>query len=395
LFDHPDREVRGLALDLWDERSGALMMTRGAPKWGLDDRNNAPPWGDHEEIRAIKGQLDCRAALSHPGLTSRVGNGILRQSDSNLVFLEGDRHKRLRSLIGHTLPARQSASESSGAFVEGLLGRLPTSAQIDIVNDFAVPIAEDMSLTILGLPADGHEPVAPLLSSMSAQFDPSSDEAALARATDAVHHFLSLVRLTVRQKTYSPGGALDLLNQARLAGDLSLREMLGSAMMLAHASFQNSVNMISFAAVESMTNPALHEAVRTAGPAAQRSWVEELLRLGSPARFLGRRAEIDMTVGSTKIAAKDLVIPFIAEANRDPTVFDQPDEFDPSRIVASHLAFGAGAHFCLGAAVARAELLATIRGLTGKYRTLTFDAATWGTNMVMFGPTSFVVRLAG
>jgi cytochrome P450 len=370
------------------------MTSRGAPTWGLDGGINAPPFGNGGEINAVRGYLDCRSALYHPGLISELGDDILRQSDSNLVFLDGDRHRRLRSLIARTLPDRQSASKSSGAFVEGLLRRLPTSAQIDIVHDFAVPIAEDMSLTILGLPADGHDPVAPLLSSMSAQFDPLSDDASLAKATEDVHHFLTLVRLSVRQKTYTPGGALDLLNRARLAGELSLREMLGSAMTLAHASFQNSVNMISFAAVESMTNPALHEAV-TAGPAGQRSWVEEVLRLGSPARLLGRRAETEMTIGSMKIAANDKVVAFIAEANRDPTVFDRPDELDPSRIVGSHLAFGAGAHFCLGAALARAELLATIRALTGKYRTLTFDAATWGDNMTMFGPTSFVVGLAG
>jgi cytochrome P450 len=370
------------------------MTQRGAPKWDPNDSSSTPTWSDHVSIKPIKGYADCRAALAHPGLLSQIDDGILRQSDSNLVFLDGAKHKRLRSLIGRTLPDRRSASESSGTFVEGLLGRLPASAHFDIVADFAVPIAEDMSLSILGLPAGRHESVAPLLSAMSAQFDPASDAAALAVATDAVHEFLTLIRLTIRQKAYLPGGSLDLLNQARLAGDLTLREMLGSSMMLAHASFQNSVNMISFAAVESMTNPALHEVMSKGGPIEQRSGMEEVFRLGSPARFLGRRSKVEMTIGSAQIAENDLVIPFLAEANRDPTIFEQPDEFDLSRTGSGHLAFGGGAHFCLGATVARAELLATIRGLTEKYRSLTFESATWGTNMVMFGPTSLMVGLA-
>jgi cytochrome P450 len=369
------------------------MTSRGAPNWGPDDPSGAPTWGDQVSIKPIKGYAECRTALSHPGLLSQIDDGILRMSDSNLVFLDGVKHKRLRSLIGRMLPDRRSASESSGAFVEGLLGRLPASAHIDVVADFAVPIAEDMALTVLGLPLDGHESIAPLLSAMSAQFDPASDGAALAVATEAVHEFLTLIRLTIRQKSFLPGGALDLLNQARLAGDLTLREMLGSSMMLAHASFQNSVNMISFAAVESMTNPALHKVMSTGGPVEQRTSMEEVFRLGSPARYLGRRSKAEMTIGSSQIAVNDLVIPFLAEANRDPTVFEQPDEFDPSRTGSGHLAFGGGAHFCLGATVARAELLATIQGLTGKYRSLTFESATWGTNMVMFGPTSLMVEL--
>ena len=85
--------------------------------------------------------------------------------------------------------------------------------------------------------------------------------------------------------------------------------------------------------------------------------MEELLRLGCPARFLGRRAEAPITIGTTSHRVKDLVIPYLGEANRDPSVFDQPDEFDHSRNHLGHLAFGAGAHFVLGAAVARGELL--------------------------------------
>ena len=385
--------MRGLALDIWDENSGVLLNSRGAPSWGHGDPDGAPWWGDHENIRPMKGYLDCRAALTHPGLLSQIDSGSLRQSDSNLVFLDGLEHKRLRSVISSALPDWRSIESSFSRFIDGLVEGLPAQGEVDLVNSFAVPIAEGMAFTILGLPGDLHDHVASPLLSMSAQFDPASDEDALATATDAVHEFLSLIRLTVRQKTYSPGGALDLLNQARLAGSLSLREMLGSSMMLAHASFQNSVNALSFAAVESMTNPSLNEVMRVGSSTEDQACIEELLRLGSPARFLGRRAEAEMTIGTTRIAEKDLVIPFLAQANRDPSVFCQPNEFDHSRNSVSHLAFGAGAHFCLGAALARGELLAAVRGLTRKYRTLTFESATWGSNMVMFGPTSFVVRL--
>ena len=384
--------MRGLALDAWDESFGVLLKERGASTWGLD---SSPFWAVEDHIFPVRGYQDCRTVLSHPHLLSQMDNRSLRQSDSNLVFLEGDVHKRLRSVVARSLPDWRLAVASSRQFVDGLLERLPADVQLDIVGDFAVPIAEDMSIIILGLPQDEHGHLAPLLSAMSAQFDPASGPGELDAATEAVHEFLSLIRTTVRTKTYSPGGGLDLLNRARRAGNLSLRDMLGSSMMLAHASFQNSVNALSFAAVESMTNPALGEVLRTAGAAGQRAAVEEVLRLGSPARFLGRRADAAVTIGSGQIAERDLVIPFVATANRDPTVFDNPDQFVPFRESPGHLAFGAGAHLCLGATLARGEMLAAVEGLTAKYRELTFDSATWGTNMVMFGPTSFVVGLGG
>jgi cytochrome P450 len=109
-------------------------------------------------------------------------------------------------------------------------------------------------------------------------------------------------------------------------------------------------------------------------------------------RFLIRRASTETTVGDTAINENDLVAPFLADANRDPSVFDHPDEFDGAR-GAVHLAFGAGPHACLGAAIARAETLAAVRGLVGKYRTFALTSVTWGSNAVMFGPTSLVAEL--
>ena len=385
--------MRGLALDLWDEASGELLAKRGAPAWGLGDPQSAPPWGAEENIRPIRTYLECRSALTHPQMASQIDNRSLRQSDSNLVFLDGRRHKRLRSVLNRVLPDPRAATASSNRFVEGLLEGLPAYAQIDIVGDFAVPIAQDMALNVLGLPRNDHSHMASLLSSMSVQFDPASDHAALADATDAVGEFLSCIRLAVRRRAYSSGGGLDQLNRARIAGELTLREMLGSSMLLAHASFQNSVNALSFAAVESLTNPLVNNVMKTAGPTRQGQCIEELLRLGSPARLLGRRAHEETTIGSTPIAEEDLVILFLGEANRDPTVFDRPDHFDDSGNRKGHLALGAGTHLCLGAALARGELRSAIRGLTNKYATLTFDSVTWGTNMVMFGPTSLVVEL--
>jgi cytochrome P450 len=229
---------------------------------------------------------------------------------------------------------------------------------------------------------------------MSAPFDPACDGDSMMSSTLAGQQVLSHVRLAIRQKSYSPGSALDLLNQARLGGEISIREMLASSVMLAHASFQNSANLLSFAAVETMTNPQVFEVMARGTPSEQRTCIEELLRLGSPVSFLIRRADAALTIGTTPVDLGDIVIPCVAEANRDPAVFAQPDQVDISRQRMTHLAFGAGPHACLGAAIARAETLAAASALAGRYRTLTLESVTWGSNAIMHGPTSLKVRLA-
>ena len=87
-------------------------------------------------------------------------------------------------------------------------------------------------------------------------------------------------------------------------------------------------------------------------------------RLGglAPARVTSE----DVTIGGVTIPAGEQVIPLFATANRDPSVFADPDRFDVTRDAASHLSFGAGVHHCLGAQLARVELREAFRGLIGR-----------------------------
>jgi cytochrome P450 len=382
---------RSLALELWDEHWDRVTES-WFPTWAPPDGTPAEAWGPDQHVRSIKEYVDSREVCFRPEMESFISNGKLRQSHSNLLFLDGESHIRLRGIISRVLPDTRSAAAASGRFVEELIAGLPERGPVDLVNDFAVPIAEDMCYFILGLQRGDDDRLAAHLAMMSAQFDPSFDPVHLAQAIEAGHEVLSLVRMAIRDKTYRPGSALGLLDEARRSGLLTVREQLASSLMLAHASFQNSANLLSFAAAEAMTNAALADTMTGTDQAAQRKSIEELLRLGSPVRFLIRRASTETKVGATAINENDLVAPFLADANRDPAVFDHPDRFDGAR-GAVHLAFGAGPHACLGAAIARAETLASVRGLVGKYRTFALTSVTWGSNAVMFGPTSLVAEL--
>jgi cytochrome P450 len=86
--------------------------------------------------------------------------------------------------------------------------------------------------------------------------------------------------------------------------------------------------------------------------------VEEMLRWWTPVMHFRRTAAVDTELAGTRIRAGDKVIVFFSSANRDPSVFADPDTFDPARSPNEHLTFGHGPHFCLGASLARVQMRA-------------------------------------
>ena len=250
-------------------RDQGVVPEMGTPRGETDEA-----WGPEESLRSIKGYQDCRRALVLPQLESHIGNGNLRQNDANLLFLDGAVHRRLRALINRILPDWRSVATSSDV-VHRPPGRRPSRTGPGGPGpDFAVPIAEDMAFVILGLRRDAHAGLAGRLLTMSAQFDPAFSPDDVAEALEVGREVLNEMRVAVRDGTCDPGGALALLDTARREGELWVREQLASTVMLARAPFQNTANLLSFAACEAVTNAALADTMAGADRAAQRRCVD-------------------------------------------------------------------------------------------------------------------------
>ena len=102
--------------------------------------------------------------------------------------------------------------------------------------------------------------------------------------------------------------------------------------------------------------------------------VEEMLRYDGPVQLTTRLAKIDMEIHGTTIKQGEWLYLVIGAANRDPAQFPDPDRFDVSRVDNKHVAFGAGAHFCLGAPLARLEAQVTLRTLRRRCPNLRLEA---------------------
>ena len=91
--------------------------------------------------------------------------------------------------------------------------------------------------------------------------------------------------------------------------------------------------------------------------------VEEIVRYEGPIQFFFRRVSEEVTLAGTKLPADAIVMPLLGSANRDEAQFTRPDVFDVTRDASGHLGFGLGAHYCLGAALARLEARITLEAL--------------------------------
>jgi cytochrome P450 len=150
--------------------------------------------------------------------------------------------------------------------------------------------------------------------------------------------------------------------------------VVSTALLLLIAGFETTVNLIGNGTVALLGDPASWDRLRQ-DPSLVPAAVEEMLRYDSPVQLTSRIATEDVEAGGRVIEAGRAVVVAIGGANRDPAVFDQPDEFridrpDPGR----HLSFSLGTHHCLGASLARLEGRIAIEELTRRYPALELTA---------------------
>ena len=163
----------------------------------------------------------------------------------------------------------------------------------------------------------------------------------------------------------------DLMSQIIAAGDegtrLSDEELRATAGLVLAAGFETTVNLLGNGIRILLEHPDQLAMLR-ADPDLWPGAVEEILRLESPVQLSARLALVDTEVAGHQIAAGELVILYLAGANRDPAVFEDPHRFDVTRDNAGkHLSFSGGRHFCLGAALARAEGEVGLRAFFDRY----------------------------
>lgn len=299
----------------------------------------------------------------------------------DMLALEPPDHTLLRRLVLAAFTPR--AIEAQRAGIEGraraLLDDAMSRGELDFVRDVAEPLSLGVICDLIGVPAADGPHILRLSHAVVAMYEPAPSDDVKARADQAAGAFLAYVVDLIRARRARP--AADLLSgllEATVEGRrLSDDQIASTVMVLLMAGHEASVNAASNGAAAFAANPDEWRAFR-AGEVAVGAAIEEVLRWDPPLQYFTRWViEEGFRVGGpdgTPIDVGQRVGLMIGSANRDPRRFEDPSAFRIARGETSHLSFGGGIHFCIGAPLARIELAAQLVELARRVPDLDLDA---------------------
>jgi pentalenic acid synthase len=249
-------------------------------------------------------------------------------------------------------------------FIDDMLASGPT---VDLVKQFALPVPSMVICQLLGVPYSDHE----FFQDASTRLVQSTDAQSALQARDDLANYLGgLIDRFAAGSEPGPGLLGHLVAEQLTEGAIDREELVASAILLLVAGHETTASMTSLSVITLLEHPDQHEALR-ADPSLIPGAVEELLRYLAIADIAGGRiAKADIEVDGQLIKAGDGVIVTNSIANRDGSVFEDPDTFDVKRSARHHIAFGYGVHQCLGQNLARLELEVILSALFERIPTL-------------------------
>jgi cytochrome P450 len=321
---------------------------------------------------------------------------LARHSRSVMVAADPPVHTRRREAVAPSLTPQALGGVGEGVdrHVADLVAALPTTGTVDLAREVTSRVPTRTLLSLLGLDHAEEGAVRTWTTDFSDGISPwagpDGEESAGRALTSLADHLEPLLEARRRSPT------TDLLS--RLACDPTLEgdEPLQQAVLLCTAGIDTAADLLASAVAAVAADPALWAATvadRTLVPAI----VEETLRCESPVQFLMRRVAEPCTVAEHRLEPGTPVLLAIGAANRDETVFTDAERFDPARVRRGerrHLAFGSGAHRCLGAPLARIQAAAVLCALADRHPALTLAAPVPVRPRLFFrGPAEVLVAL--
>ena len=335
-------------------------------------RREAPVFRHPGGFYAISRYRDVAHVLKTPevfsskamgGMDMPAGRSDLNPSQGSLIGKDPPVHTRMRSIVNRGFTPRGIAALEPRirAVVDELFAKFVDTGECDLMRDLAVPMPVIMIAELLGMDPsmrDDFKRWAHSLMIGSTGLHPPEEQL---RHLANVREFSRYMRQCTEDRRKNPGDDLisQLIHAEEEDGFLTADEVVGFSSLLLFAGSETTSNLIGNAALALLGHPEQLERVL-----ADRSLVpnvlEETLRYDSPVQMLMRLSVEDTELGGVAVAKNAFVFTLLGSANRDGAQFDDADRFDIDRNTQSHLGFGLGNHFCLGAALARLQARAAL-----------------------------------
>jgi cytochrome P450 len=274
----------------------------------------------------------------------------------SMIHLDPPEHTQMRKLVARRFTPRRIAELEPRVrdWTRTLLDTLDGRTDFDVVSEYAALLPATVISTMLGIPPDQHDNVRVWTDELlgreaGVMTMPRDAEVAIGNLAG-----LSFQIMTLRRERPTDD-ILSLLVDVELDGQkLTDEQIIGFCILLISGGHETTAKLIAHGVRLFASHPDQRDAV-IADPALMAPAVEELLRYTSPTQYMTRTTTCDVELHDTLIPENSKVALLLGSGNRDPREFERPDDFDIHRGNPRILAFGHGAHVCLGAAVARLE----------------------------------------
>ena len=315
----------------------------------------------HEDVNALLRDRRFGRQILHVASREELGweepslhiKAFTDHEQHSLLELEPPVHTRLRGLINRAFLSRHI--ERLRPIIKSISNRLidgfDVSGEVDLLTAYATPIPVIVICELLGAPPEMADQFLKWSHDHVSMYMAKRDRAIEDAAVRAVLEFSAYMRGLIAERRKNPReDLLSELARAESEGQkLTEDELVTTAILILNAGHEATVHSIGNGA-KAMLERGL------SGPITP-ALIEEIFRFDAPLHMFTRYALEDLEFAGVKFKKGETVGLMLGAANRDPARFESPEIFNPTREVNPHVSFGAGIHFCIGAPLARLEML--------------------------------------
>lgn len=289
----------------------------------------------------------------------------------SLLNIEPPDHTRIRGLLTKVFTPKAVAALRPMIEAEAVtrLDALDDAPTFELLTGYAQPYSVAVICSMLGVPATDTQALLDWSHAIVKMYELTTTDAQRVEANSAAREFIDYTRALIADKRARPDEYLiSQLVAVEEAGDrLSEDEIVCTTIVLLNAGHEATVNTLGNGMRAFMKHPSEWDRVAR-GEVDTRSAVEEMLRWDAPLQLFERWVlDADVEIAGQRLSLGDEIAMLFGAANRDPAHFADPARFDAGRADATHVGFGGGIHFCIGAPLARLELEISVAELARRF----------------------------
>lgn len=342
-----------------------------------------PIWHPELNVFLAATHRDANEVLRNKGL-GRIYKDRIPESEwqvfnwlhsDSILDSEPPKHTRLRGLVlkafnrNRIEGMREDVSRITNSLLDEIAKR---TGDFDLIADYAEPLPVKVIALLLGFPPEDEHLLRPWSQSIVKMYEVNPPLEHQREAQKAAQEFADYVQgLMESRKKVPRNDLITELTQVHEAGDrLSTHELIATCVLLLNAGHEASVNGFGNGMVSLLKNPGQRDLLFSNPDQFSDTAIEEFLRFDSPLQYFERTATSDVEISGVKVKEGQKIVSLLGSANRDDSVFANPDSFDISRQPNPHIGFGAGIHFCIGAPLARMEMSVSLPALIKRFPNL-------------------------